>query len=134
MLWGPIVKISGVCSTILARTPSCRPLQPVNESSSFNHLPPSFHPYVTTHVAICVAHSECYGDSPYSENPIGGRFGLVTNIGFSNRFMSTLRARGVCSRGCYGGNPTSGNELRFLFIDHFPMSTFVRANTADVPV
>ena len=35
-----------------------RRLQPVNESSSFNPLPPSFHPYVTTHVAICVAHSE----------------------------------------------------------------------------
>lgn len=37
-------------------------LQTVNESSSFNHLPPSFHTHVTTHVAICVAHSEYYGD------------------------------------------------------------------------
>ena len=61
----PIVKISEVCSTTLARIPSCRPLQPVNESSSFNHLPPSFHPYVTTHVAICVAPLECHGNSPH---------------------------------------------------------------------
>ena len=29
------------------------------------------------------------------QNLIGGKYGLVTNIGFSNRFMSTLRVRGI---------------------------------------